>query len=185
MVENGVYFDMNKVLIDPNLKNIGELIFSYLNFESLIEARMVSKTWYHYLEKLRKLLISSLRMRLDYLKEGTWCEYNRIYIDKKYPPMQVLFRANENYFKWETLSHEIEQYGSVADFINFIQRMEDSYDRKNKYCGNWEMKIIEATYEFEYSPLEAAICHGKYYRRDLKFLKMLKKHKFLHGTVNP
>jgi hypothetical protein len=59
--------------------------------------------------------------------------------------------------------------------------MEESYDRKNQYCGNWEMRIVNATYEFEYGPLEAAICHGKYFRRDLKFLKMLKKNNFLLG----
>ena len=59
--------------------------------------------------------------------------------------------------------------------------MEESYDRKNEYCGNWEMRLIEATYQFEYSPLEAAIYHGKYFRRDLKFLKLLRKYNFLHG----
>ena len=59
--------------------------------------------------------------------------------------------------------------------------MEESYDRKNQYCGNWEMRIIDATYEFEYSPLEAAICHGKYFRRDLKFLEILNKNNFLVG----
>ena len=43
------------------------------------------------------------------------------------------------------------------------------------------MKIVEATFEFEYSPLEAAIFYGKYFWRDLKFLKILKKHSFIHG----
>ena len=78
-------------------------------------------------------------------------------------------------------SHIIEQKGSVAEFISLIQRMEESYDRKNQYCGNWEMRIVDATYEFEYSPLEAAICHGKYFRRDLKFLEILNKNNFLVG----
>ena len=79
------------------------------------------------------------------------------------------------------MSHIIEQQGSVSEFISFIQRMEDSYDRKNQYCGNWEMRIVDASYEFEYSPLEAAICHGKHFRGDLKFLEMLKKNNFLQG----
>ena len=93
MVENGVYLDMNEVVTNPNLKNIGEVIFSYLNFESLIEARKVSKTWYCYLENEREIWISSLWKRLAYLKEGSWCDYNQTYINKKYPPIPVLFKG--------------------------------------------------------------------------------------------
>ena len=181
VVEKDIYFNINLIMNDKNLSKIGEIIMSYLDFESLIEARMVSKIWYRFLEKHRDLWISSLRNKLEFLKEGSWCDYNKTYIDKKYPKTQVLFKANEKYYAWEQLSIVIKSYGSVADFITFIQRMEDSYDRKNYYCGNWEMKIVEATFEFEYSPLEAAIFYGKYFWRDLKFLKILKKHSFTHG----
>ena len=181
MVEKDIYFNIGLIMNDKNLSKIGAMIMSYLNFESLIEARMVSKTWYRFLEKERGLWISSLRHKLEFLKEGSWCDYNKTCIDKKYPRIQVLFKANEKYNSWEQLSLVIKSNGSVADFISFIQRMEDSYDRKNSYCGNWEMKIVKATFEFEHSALEAAIFYGKYFWRDLKFLKILKKHNFIHG----
>ena len=136
------------------------------------------------MEKERGLWISSLRMKMEFLKVGTFCDYNNIYIDKKYPRIQVLFKTNKNYQEWESFAQVIEQYGSTADFISFIQRMEDSFDRKNYYCGTWEMKIVEATLEFEYSPLEAAIFYGKYFWNDMKFFKILKKHNFLNGMDN-
>jgi hypothetical protein len=58
------------------------------------------------------------------------------------------------------------------------------FDRKNYYCGTWEMKIVEASLEFEYSPLEAAIFYGKYFWKDSKFFEILKKHNFLNSMDN-
>ena len=94
MVKNGIYFNMKELLTNVDLKNICKMILCHLDFESLIEARKVSKTWYRYLENDRELWISSLKKRLKYLKEGSWCEYNQTYIDNKYPPMQVLFKGD-------------------------------------------------------------------------------------------
>ena len=96
MVENYIYFDIEEILKTPILKHIGKMILSYLDFQSLIESSIVSKTWYLYLEKERGLWITSLRKKMDFLKEGSFCDYNNIYINKKYPRIQVLFRANKN-----------------------------------------------------------------------------------------
>ena len=45
MVEKDIYFNIDLIMNDKNLSKIGAIIMSYLNFESLIEARMVSKNW--------------------------------------------------------------------------------------------------------------------------------------------
>ena len=79
------------------------------------------------------------------------------------------------------LSEAIELNGNVADFIAFIQRREDCFDRKNHYSDDIEMRLLESFYEFEHSPIAAAINYGKYYWTDIKFLKLLKKHEFVLG----
>ena len=181
VIENGLYFNIDALLNDKSHKNVGQAIFSYLDFESLIQARMIKKSWYSFLDRNRELWIAKLREKLDFLKKGSLCDYNHTYIHPKYPKIQVLFKSNENSLQWESYARVIEQNGSVSEFITFIQRMEDSYDRKNTYSDDFEVKIIEATYQFELSPLEAAIKHGKYHWCDLKFLKLLKNHKLLCG----
>jgi asparagine synthetase A len=93
MVQNGIYFNMKELMTNPDLKNVCKMILCQVDFESLIAARMVSKTWYRYLENDREIWISTLKKRLKYLKEGSWCDYNRTYIDNKYPPIQVLFKG--------------------------------------------------------------------------------------------
>ena len=50
IVKDDVYLCMHELMTNPSLKKICKMIMSYLNFESLIEARKVSKTWYCYLE---------------------------------------------------------------------------------------------------------------------------------------
>ena len=59
MVEKDIYFNIDLIMNDKNLSKIGAIIMSYLNFESLIEARMVSKNWYRFLEKDRVLWTAS------------------------------------------------------------------------------------------------------------------------------
>ena len=179
---NGKYFEIEMLMKNNTYKNLAQAILSKLDFESLIQARKVSKTWYAFLENERDLWIKCLRKKLEFLKKGSLCDYNQVYINKKYPQIQVLFEGNEKSLQWEIFAKTIEQKGAPSDFIMFIQRMEESFGRQNHYCGGVEMKIVKATYEFEHSPLEAAINHGKYYWCDLKFLKILKNHKFLHGV---
>ena len=41
MVENDIYFNIEEIMKNPLLKHIGKMILSYLEFESLIEARIV------------------------------------------------------------------------------------------------------------------------------------------------
>ena len=57
IVRNGIYFSMNELMTNPSLKKICKMILCHLSFESLIEARKVSKTWYCYLEDEREIWI--------------------------------------------------------------------------------------------------------------------------------
>ena len=180
-IESGIYFSFEKLMNRSDLKKLGKMIFSYLDFETLIQARLVSKTWHCFLDKERDLWLQISRRKLHSLKQSSWCDYNCSYIDKKYPKIEVAFRSNQNYIQWEMLSEAIELNGNVADFIAFIQRREDCFDRKNRYSDDIEMRLLESFYEFEHSPIAAAINYGKYYWTDIKFLKLLKKHEFAHG----
>ena len=181
LVENNIFFQFEKLMKNKSVKTLGMKIFSYLEFESLIQARFVSKTWWNFLEEEKELWMKISVKRMHFLKESSLCDYNNKFINEKYPKIQVIFRSNQNYIQWEMLSQLIEEKGNVADFITFIQRREDCYDRKNVYSDDLEVRIFEAYYEFEHSPLEAAMNYGKHYWRDLKFLEMLRNHKFLIG----
>ena len=50
-------------------KNITSQILSYLNFDSMVAARMVSKTWYQTLEDERGLWITLMKKCFEDIKE--------------------------------------------------------------------------------------------------------------------
>ena len=70
VIKDGIFFNIEILLRDNSSKNIGRKIFSYIEFESLIQARMVSKIWYSFLEHERELWITTLRKRLHFLKQA-------------------------------------------------------------------------------------------------------------------
>jgi hypothetical protein len=54
------FFDMEGLMTNYGItgKNVTSHILSYLDFDSMVAARMVSKTWYQFLEDERGLWIS-------------------------------------------------------------------------------------------------------------------------------
>ena len=81
-------------------------IMSYLDYESLLAARMVSKDWYKFLEKQR----------------------STIWVQKMWIKYETSLRSKNTdlvYIKtdWKQLGQKIEKNGTVADIVSFVSKL--------------------------------------------------------------
>ena len=79
---------------------------SYLDYESLLAARMVSKDWYKFLEKQR----------------------STIWVQKMWIKYETSLRSKNTdlvYIKtdWKQLGQKIEKNGTVADIVSFVSKL--------------------------------------------------------------
>ena len=88
------FFDMEGLMTNYGItgKNITSQILSYLDFDSMVNARMVSKTWYRFLENERGLWIALMKKAFEVVQE------KRFTIVARFRKNSFVFRIRE-YFK--------------------------------------------------------------------------------------
>ena len=79
---------------------------SYLDYESLLAARMVSKDWYKFLEKQR----SNIWVKKMWLKYETS-------LRSRNPDLYSIR------FDWKELGDKIHKNGTVADIVSFVPKL--------------------------------------------------------------
>ena len=87
-------------------KGVAGEIMSYLDYESLLAARMVSKDWYKFLEKQR----------------------SNIWVQKMWIKYETSLRSrNPDLYSvkvdWKELGRKIEKNGTVADIVSFVPKL--------------------------------------------------------------
>ena len=87
-------------------KDVAREIMSYLDYESLLAARMVSKDWYKFLEKQR----------------------SNIWVQKMWIKYETSLRSrNPDLYSvkvdWKELGRKIEKNGTVADIVSFVPKL--------------------------------------------------------------
>ena len=87
-------------------QDVAREIMSYLDYESLLAARMVSKDWYKFLEKQR----------------------SNIWVKKMWIKYETSLRSrNPDLYSikldWKELGDKIDKNGSVADIVSFVPKL--------------------------------------------------------------
>ena len=87
-------------------QDVAREIMSYLDYESLLAARMVSKDWYKFLEKQR----------------------SNIWVQKMWIKYETSLRSrNPDLYSvkvdWKELGRKIEKNGTVADIVSFVPKL--------------------------------------------------------------
>ena len=87
-------------------QDVAREIMSYLDYESLLAARMVSKDWYKFLEKQR----------------------SNIWVKKMWVKYETSLRSrNPDLYSikldWKELGDEIDKNGTVADIVSFVPKL--------------------------------------------------------------
>jgi len=141
-------------------ENITLKIMSYLDYETLVTARMVSKTWYRFLDDHHSLWIDLMRKSLKkILKMRRWPEI---------------------YDKWVQLIDLILANGKVADLITILEPL-------IKVPGYWDWNwfrelpiqiVTTCLFDFDWTKLKT---DKKSVRKQMKYLKILKKFDFVEG----
>jgi len=151
------FFDMEGLMTNYGItgKNVTSQILSYLDFDSMVAARMVSKTWYRFLEDERGLWINLMKKCFEDIKEK-----------------RVRYQSSDgerNFQFWQQLQDIIEKNGeNVADIVTLIPRMDYydiTYSLPVQIIRNWE----------------SAVDNSKNLSQNLRFLKLLGKYNFFHG----
>jgi len=151
-------FDMDSLMTSHTAGTYGKSghkiarkIMSYLDYESLLKARIVSKTWYKFFEEQRsKIWTKELRIKYRDAREKHETELYNWTSDK--PELK----------QWKKLVQEVEKNGSVADIISLIPRLnkDNFYDAPVYVPESNDLSII---------------------LRDLRFLKLVQKFNFFKG----
>ena len=87
-------------------QDVAREIMSYLDYESLLAARMVSKDWYKFLEKQR----------------------SNIWVQKMWIKYETSLRSrNPDLYSvkvdWKELGRKIDKNGTVADIVSFVPKL--------------------------------------------------------------
>ena len=87
-------------------QDVAREIMSYLDYESLLAARMVSKDWYKFLEKQR----------------------SNIWVQKMWIKYETSLRSrNPDLYSvkldWKELGDKIDKNGTVADIVSFVPKL--------------------------------------------------------------
>ena len=115
------FLDMEDFMTNYGItgKNVTSTIFSYLDFKSMLAARMVSKTWYAFIENERGLWIDLMRTCFEHIQKkllGPW-------------PADVTSLP-----EWQRFGDEIiEKNGKVADIVTLISTFKLNNDQFTNY----------------------------------------------------
>ena len=115
------FLDMEDFMTNYGItgKNVTSTIFSYLDFKSMVAARMVCKTWYAFIENERGLWIDLMRKCFAKIKNKTRGSY----------PSDLACLP-----KWQRFGDEIiEKNGKVADIVTLISTFRTNNPNKMNY----------------------------------------------------
>ena len=159
------FFDMEGLMTNYGItgKNVTSHIFSYLDFDSMAAARMVSKTWYQTLEDERGLVITLMKKCFED-------------VQKK---MTYWFIRDIGHFnEWQRLGQIIEENGKVGEIVTFLTKLVS----KGSHLSSLPASTIHGyvgSLSYRYT---GYYCHNdKEFWESYKFLKLLVIHDFLHG----
>ena len=116
------FFDMEVLMTNHGImgKNITSKILSNLDFKSMVAARMVSKTWYDFIEKERELWINLMR---------------KCFQESQKKNLQLSPSAPLSLQEWGRFANKIiEKNGKVADIVTFISTFRENHLK----AYNWE-----------------------------------------------
>jgi len=166
------FFDMEGLMTNYGItgKNVTSQILSYLDFDSMVAARMVSKTWYRFLEDERGLWITLMKKCFEDIKE------------KSTSSRKKQREEEDNSSKeWLSLIELVMQKGDVSDMIGLVERIlsptrfyewEKRLPAQNIPDQSGRNGMINFTLD------ETA---KEDIWKTLKYFKVLLKHKFLQG----
>ena len=115
------FLDMEDFMTNYGItgKNVTSTIFSYLDFKSMLAARMVSKTWYAFIENERGLWIDLMRKCFAKIKNKTRGSF----------PSDLTCLP-----KWQRFGDEIiEKNEKVADIVTLISTFRTNNPNKMNY----------------------------------------------------
>ena len=119
------FFNMEDLMTNYGAigKNITSTILSYLDFESMVAARMVSKTCYAFIEKERGLWI-------NLMKKG--------FQDSRLKSSHLSQSAPLSLLEWGILCYKIiEKNGKVADIVTFISTFRENNIDNRTWSENY------------------------------------------------
>jgi len=153
------FFDMEGLMTNYGItgKNVTSQILSYLDFDSMVAARMVSKTWYRFLEDERGLWITLMKKCFEDIQEKSsqyFMNLTELYIQKWYQLGQIIEKNDTN----------------VADIVTLLPRLKSFNIRMN-----YPAQTVPSGF------LIGKSNGDKNFTKNLTFLKLLVKYDFLDG----
>ena len=156
-------------------KNVTSKILSYLDIKSMAAARMVSKTWYNFIEKERGLWINLMK---------------KCFQDSQLKNSHLSQSAPLNLQEWGRLGNKIiEKNGKVADIVTFISAFREENLNNRTWSENYEFNRIWSLQSSNYyrSSTETII-HFKQKKatnlwQTLNFVKILAKYDVLDASM--
>ena len=154
------FLDMEGLMTNYGItgKNITAQILSYLDFDSMVAARMVSKTWYQTLEDERDLWITLMKK-----------SFEEIQIQKKSVMTYWSIRCIGHFNEWQRLGRIIEENGKIGEIVTFLTKLVS----KGSHLSRLPATTIHDSLSYRYIDNE--------FWQNYKFFKLLVKHDFLHG----
>ena len=156
-------------------KNLTSKILSYLDFKSMVAARMVSKTWYAFIEKEQTLWVKLMTKCFE--------EFNKKNL-KLSPSAPLSLQA------WTLLGIKIfGKNGKVADIVTFISAFRENNLNNRTWSENYE---YERTWSLQSSNYHRSstetIIHFKQQKdtnlwQTLNFVKILAKYDVLDASM--
>jgi len=157
------FFDMEGLMTNYGItgKNVTSQILSYLDFDSMVAARMVSKTWYRFLEDERGLWITLMKKCFEDIKEKSakYYEMTEFYVQMWYQLGQIIEKNDKN----------------VADIVTLLPRLKSFNIRMNYPAQTVPSDFLIGT------GLMGMSKGDKNFTKNLTFLKLLVKYDFLDG----
>ena len=152
-------------------KNVTSKILSYLDFKSMVAARMVSKIWYAFIEKEQGLWVKLMTKCFEEFKK------------KNLQPTAPLSLQD-----WVLLYCKIVgKNGKVADIVTFISTFRENHLKTYSYEYERTWSHQSTNYNYYHSPTETMI-HFKQQKdtnlwQTLNFVKILAKYNVLDASM--
>ena len=156
------FFDMENFMTSYGItgKNVTSHILSYLDFKSMMAARMVSKTWYTFIENEQGLWISLMKNKIEEINKRILLG-NPDYVDDILP--------------WRKFGEEIiEKNGKIVDIVTLMSTLVTIPVSTNGYSHfsspTWLIKHLEFKKDDNFW-------------QNLNFVKILVKYGILDGAM--
>ena len=167
------FFKMEDLMTNYGVtgKNITSKILSNLDFKSMVAARMVSKTWYAFIEKERDLWINLMM---------------KCFVEFKKKNLNISPTAPLNLQDWVMFSLKIiGEKGKVADIVTFISTFRENHLKAYDY--EYERTWSHQSRNYYRSSTETIIDFKQQKDTNLwqtvNFVKILAKYGFLDDSM--